>query len=48
MNMNEPYFVQFIMNYILSEFGLFKVNYNNTNDKWNIEEVKAILIQEDG
>ena len=30
------------------EFGPFQVNYNTLKDKWNIQDAKAMLIQEEG
>lgn len=48
MNVDEPFLVQFVMNSLPPEFGQFEVNYNTIKDKWNIQEVKAMLIQEEG
>ncbi|KAJ1378059.1 hypothetical protein SESBI_48240 [Sesbania bispinosa] len=48
MEVNEFFLVQFIMNSIPPEFGKFQVNYNTIKDKWNFQEIKAMLVQEEG
>ncbi|KAJ1434123.1 gag-polypeptide of LTR copia-type [Sesbania bispinosa] len=48
MQVNESFLVQFIMNSLPPEFGQFQVNYNTLKDKWNFQEIKAMLVQEEG
>ncbi|XP_058761385.1 uncharacterized protein LOC131634778 [Vicia villosa] len=46
MDVNESFLVQFIINSLPLEFGQFQVNYNTIKEKWNFQEIKAMLIQE--
>ncbi|KAK9749378.1 hypothetical protein RND81_02G122000 [Saponaria officinalis] len=48
MDVSETFLVQFIMNSFPFEFGQFQVNYNTIKDKWNFQELKAMLIHEEG
>ncbi|KAL2318813.1 hypothetical protein Fmac_032689 [Flemingia macrophylla] len=48
MEVNESFLVQFIMNSLPPKFGQFQVNYNTIKDKWNLQEIKAMLVQEEG
>ncbi|KAM0894217.1 hypothetical protein ACQ4PT_024623 [Festuca glaucescens] len=48
MDVGETFVVQFIMNSLPPEFGQFQVNYNTIKDKWNLQAIKAMLIQEEG
>ena len=48
MDVNSTFLVQFIINSLPVEFGQFQVNYNTIKDKWNVQELKAMLIQEEG
>ncbi|XP_052724081.1 uncharacterized protein LOC128193926 [Vigna angularis] len=48
MEVKESFLVQVIMNSLPSEFGQFQVNYNTLKDKWNFQEIKAMLVQEEG
>ena len=47
MQMSESFLVQFILNSLPAEFGQFQVNYNTLKEKWNFQEIKAMLIQEE-
>uniref|UniRef100_A0A6N2L229 Retrovirus-related Pol polyprotein from transposon TNT 1-94 n=1 Tax=Salix viminalis TaxID=40686 RepID=A0A6N2L229_SALVM len=47
MEVHESFLVQFIINSLPPEYGLFQVNYNTIKDKWNFQELKAMLIQEE-
>uniref|UniRef100_A0A6N2K712 Integrase catalytic domain-containing protein n=1 Tax=Salix viminalis TaxID=40686 RepID=A0A6N2K712_SALVM len=47
MEVHESFLVQFIINSLPQEYGQFQVNYNTIKDKWNIQELKAMLIQEE-
>jgi len=35
------------MNSLPYEFGQFQVNYNTLKDKWNFQEIKVLLVQEE-
>ncbi|KAL8159252.1 hypothetical protein V2J09_000789 [Rumex salicifolius] len=48
MEVSETFLVQFIMNSLPLEFSQFQVNYNTIKDKWNYQELKAMLVQEEG
>ncbi|KAK6131948.1 hypothetical protein DH2020_034309 [Rehmannia glutinosa] len=48
MDVSESFLVQFIMNSLPAEFGQFQVNYNTIKDKWDFNEIKAMLVQEEG
>ncbi|XP_010527563.1 PREDICTED: uncharacterized protein LOC104804898 [Tarenaya hassleriana] len=48
MDVSETFFIQFIINSLHVEFGQFQVNYNTIKEKWNFQELKAMLIQEEG
>jgi hypothetical protein len=47
MEVHESFLVQFIINSLPQEYGQFQVNYNTIKDKWNFQELKAMLIQEE-
>ena len=48
MKVCESFLVQFILNSLPAEFGQFQVNYYILKEKWNFQEIKAMLIQEEG
>ena len=48
VKLDDSLVVQFIMNSLPTQFGQFQVNYNSLKDKWNLQEIKAMLIQEEG
>ncbi|XP_050877576.1 uncharacterized protein LOC127081356 [Lathyrus oleraceus] len=47
MDVNEYFLVQFITNSFPLEFGQFQVNYNTIKEKWNFQEIKVLLVQEE-
>ena len=47
MEMNEGFLVQFIINSLPPEYGPFHMNYNTMKDKWNVNELQCMLIQEE-
>lgn len=47
MEVHGSFLVQFIINSLPPEYGQFQVNYNTIKDKWNFQELKAMLIQEE-
>ncbi|OMO59932.1 reverse transcriptase [Corchorus capsularis] len=48
MEVSESFLVQFIINSLPLDFGQFQVNYNSLKEKWNFQEIKAMLVQEEG
>jgi len=48
MEGSESFLVQFIWNYLPTKFSQFQVNYNTLKEKWNFQEIKVMLIQEEG
>ena len=48
MEVSESFLVQFILNSLSVEFGQFQVNYNPLQEKSNYQEIKVMLIQEEG
>ena len=48
MDVSESFLVQFIINSLPLEFSQFQVNCNTLNEKWNLQEIKAMLVQEEG
>ena len=44
---NENFIVQFILNSLSSEYGLFHRSYNTMKDKWNVHELHSTLVQEE-
>ncbi|KAL2246808.1 UNVERIFIED_CONTAM: Retrovirus-related Pol polyprotein from transposon TNT 1-94 [Sesamum indicum] len=47
MDVSDWFLVQFIINSLPTEFGQFQVNYNTIKEKWNFQELKAMLVQEE-
>ena len=47
MKVNEPFLVQFILNSLPQQFGPFKIHYNTNKDKWNLNELRSMCIQEE-
>ena len=47
MEVNEGFLVQFIINSLPPEYGPFHMNYNTMKDKWNVNELQCMLIQEE-
>ncbi|KAA0056361.1 UBN2 domain-containing protein [Cucumis melo var. makuwa] len=47
MKVNENFLVTFILNSLPLEYGPFHMNYNTLKDKWNVHELKSMLIQEE-
>ena len=46
-NVDENFLVQFIINSLRSEYGLFQMNYNTMKDKWNMHELHNMLVQKE-
>jgi hypothetical protein len=47
MNVDENFLVQFIINSLPPEYGPFQMNYNTMKDKWNVNELHSMLVQEE-
>jgi len=47
MAVDENFLVQFILNFLPSEYGHFHMNYNTMKDKWNMHELHSMLVQEE-
>ena len=48
MNVDEYFLVQFILNSLPHEqYSPFQMNYNTIKDKWNVNELTSMLIQEE-
>ena len=45
--MSESFLVHFILNTLSQEYGPFKISYNTHNDKWSINELMSICVQEE-
>ena len=44
MEVDEDFLMQFILNSLSSEYGLFQMNYNTMKDKWNMHELHNMLV----
>jgi hypothetical protein len=47
MNVDEFFLVQFILNSLPSQYGPFQIHYNTIKDKWNVNELANMLVQEE-
>ena len=47
MKVDESFLVQFILNSLPSQFGPFKIHYNTHKDKWNLNELTDMCVQEE-
>ncbi|KAL5757171.1 hypothetical protein ACOSQ2_021917 [Xanthoceras sorbifolium] len=47
MNVDNNFLVQFIINSLPSEYSLFQMKYNTMKDKWNVNELHNMLVQEE-
>ena len=46
MTISEGFLVHFIMTSFPSQFGPFKINYNTQKDKWKMNELIVMCVQE--
>ncbi|RVW85756.1 hypothetical protein CK203_033387 [Vitis vinifera] len=46
--MFESFLVHFILNTLLPQYGHFKISYNTRKDKWSINELMTMCVQEEG
>jgi hypothetical protein len=47
MNVDEFFLVQFILNTLPPQYGPFQIYYNTIEDKWNVNELASMLVQEE-
>jgi hypothetical protein len=47
MNVDESFLVQFILNSMPLQYGSFQIHYNIIKDKWNVNELASMLVQEE-
>ncbi|XP_070026462.1 uncharacterized protein LOC142182230 [Nicotiana tabacum] len=47
VDMSEPFLVHFILNSLPAEYGPFKISYNTHKDKWSINELLTMCVQEE-
>ncbi|XP_022845332.1 uncharacterized protein LOC111368334 [Olea europaea var. sylvestris] len=47
MTVDENFLVKFIINSLPPEYGPFHMNYNTLKDKWNVNELHSMLVQEE-
>ena len=47
MQVDESFLVQFILNSLPSQFGPFKIHYNTNKDKWSLNELTNMCVQEE-
>uniref|UniRef100_A0A5B7BVZ8 CCHC-type domain-containing protein n=1 Tax=Davidia involucrata TaxID=16924 RepID=A0A5B7BVZ8_DAVIN len=47
MRVDESFLVQFILNSLPSQFGPFKIHYNTNKDKWSLNELTNMCVQEE-
>nr|CAN78670.1 hypothetical protein VITISV_042174 [Vitis vinifera] len=48
VEMSESFLVHFILNTLPPQFGPFKISYNAYKDKWSINELITMCVQEEG
>ncbi|KAF7154829.1 hypothetical protein RHSIM_Rhsim01G0099400 [Rhododendron simsii] len=47
MKVDESFLVQFILNSLPTQFGPFKIHYNTNKDKWSLNELTNMCVQEE-
>jgi len=47
VDMCESFLVHFILNTFLQKYELFKISYNTHKDKWSINELMTMCVQEE-
>ena len=48
VEMFESFLVHFILNTLPPQYGHFKISYNTHKDKWSINELMTMCVQEEG
>ena len=47
IDMSESFLIHFILNTIPHQYGPFKISYNTHKDKWSINELMTMCVQEE-
>ncbi|XP_022870862.1 uncharacterized protein LOC111390106 [Olea europaea var. sylvestris] len=47
MNVDESFLGQFILNSLPAQYGPFQIYYNTIKEKWNVNELEGMLVQEE-
>ena len=47
LDMSESFLVHFILNTLPHQYGPFKISYNTHKDKWSINELMTMCVQEE-
>ena len=47
MNVDESLLVQFILNSLPLQYGPFQIHYITIKDKWNVNELASMLVEEE-
>ena len=48
VEMSNSFLVHFILNILPQQYGPFKISYNTHKDKWSINELLTMCVQEEG
>ena len=48
VEMSETFLVHYILNTLPAQYGPFKISYNTHKEKWSINELMVMCIQEEG
>ena len=48
VDMSKTFIVHYILNTLLQQYGPFKISYNTHKDKWSINELLTMCVQEEG
>ncbi|KAL5832264.1 hypothetical protein ACOSQ4_017618 [Xanthoceras sorbifolium] len=48
VNISESFLVHYILNTLPQQYGPFKISYNTHKDKWSINELMTMCVQEEG
>ncbi|KAL0337592.1 UNVERIFIED_CONTAM: Retrovirus-related Pol polyprotein from transposon TNT 1-94 [Sesamum calycinum] len=48
VDMSESFLMHYILNTLLPQYALFKISYNTHKDKWSINELMIMCVQEEG
>ncbi|XP_042952268.1 uncharacterized protein LOC122289355 [Carya illinoinensis] len=47
MKVEESFIVQFVLNSLPPQYGPFQMHYNSIKDKWNVNELASMVVQEE-
>ena len=48
VTMSDTFLVHYILNTLLQQYNPFKISYNTHKDKWSINELLTMCVQEEG